>query len=108
MTSADNDILIMQKPITIGIIGGGQLGKMIAQEAKRMSLGVIILDPEAKCPASTIADEQIIANFKNEDAINELANRSDVLTYEIELGNSSTLRELESKQYLVYPSSENL
>jgi 5-(carboxyamino)imidazole ribonucleotide synthase len=108
LTKTSNDAIVVNNPITIGIIGGGQLGKMIAQEAKRMSLGVIILDPEVKCPASRIADEQIIANFKNEDAINELANKSDVLTYEIELGNSSTLRELESKQYLVYPSSENL
>ena len=108
MTSADNDILIMQKPICIGIIGGGQLGKMIAQEAKRMSLRVIILDPSTSCPASTVSDEQIVADFKDENAIRELANKSDVLTYEIELANSTTLKELESKKYPVHPSPETL
>jgi 5-(carboxyamino)imidazole ribonucleotide synthase len=81
MTNADNDTLIMQKPICIGIIGGGQLGKMIAQEAKRMSLRVIILDPSTNCPASVVSDEQIVADFKDESAIRELANKSDVLTY---------------------------
>jgi 5-(carboxyamino)imidazole ribonucleotide synthase len=108
MTSADNDILIMQKPICIGIIGGGQLGKMISQEAKRMSLRVIILDPSTSCPASTVSDEQIVADFKDENAIRELANKSDVLTYEIELANSTTLKELESKKYPVHPSPETL
>ena len=55
----------MQNPICLGIIGGGQLGKMIAQEAKRMSLKVIILDPTNDCPASFVSDEVIVADFKD-------------------------------------------
>jgi 5-(carboxyamino)imidazole ribonucleotide synthase len=98
----------MKRPIRIGIIGGGQLGKMIAQEAKRMSFKVIILDPSEGCPASCVSDEQIVADFKDEKAIRKLAAKSDVLTYEIELANSITLKQLESKKYPVHPSPETL
>jgi 5-(carboxyamino)imidazole ribonucleotide synthase len=104
----NSDLLAVDKPIRVGIIGGGQLGKMLAHEAKRMSLGVIILDPTRECPASTIADEQIVADFKDENAIMRLAEESDVLTYEIELANSFALKTLELKQYPVRPAPETL
>ncbi|HEV3432904.1 MAG TPA: 5-(carboxyamino)imidazole ribonucleotide synthase [Nitrososphaera sp.] len=104
----NSDLLAVDRPIRVGIIGGGQLGKMLAHEAKRMSLGVIILDPTRECPASTIADEQIVADFKDENAIMRLAEESDVLTYEIELANSFALKTLELKQYPVRPAPETL
>lgn len=94
--------------ITIGIIGGGQLGKMIGIEAKRMSLNLAYIDPDKNCPASTIADRMIISNFKNKKSILELAKKSDVLTYEIELANSSVLKDLESRGYAVHPASSVL
>ena len=104
----NSDLLDIEKPIRVGIIGGGQLGKMIAHEARRMSLRVIILDPTEGCPASSIADEQIVADFKNEEAIMQLADKSDVLTYEIELANSRALKELEARTYPVRPTPETL
>ena len=91
--------------ITIGIIGGGQLGKMIGIEAKRMSLNVAYLDPDMNCPASSIADQMIVSDFKDEKSIIELANKSDVLTFEIELANSSVLKDLETRGYAVHPAS---
>ena len=100
--------ITMKNPVRIGIIGGGQLGKMIAQEAKRMSFEVIILDPSEDCPASSLSDELILADFKNEFAIRKLAKKSDVMTYEIELANSKALKRLESQLYPVYPSPETL
>lgn len=100
--------LSMSKPVRIGIIGGGQLGKMIAQEAKKMSFDIIILDPTKDCPASSLADEQIVADFANRDAIMRLAENSDVITYEIELANADALRELEERGYKVAPSSYTL
>lgn len=106
--SFNNDVLVMDKPICIGIIGAGQLGKMIVQEAKRMSLKAIVLDPEEKSPASFVADEQIVADFKDETAIRELAKRCDLITYEIELANSAVLKELELNKYPVHPSPETL
>ncbi|HVX02371.1 MAG TPA: 5-(carboxyamino)imidazole ribonucleotide synthase [Nitrososphaera sp.] len=103
-----SDALSMVRQTCIGIIGGGQLGKMIAHEARRMSFKVIVLDPTEGCPASKIADEQIIADFKDESAIMKLAEKSDVLTYEIELANSSALKQLEEKNYPVRPAPETL
>lgn len=100
--------LSMERPTCVGIIGGGQLGKMIAHEARRMSFKVIVLDPTEGCPASKIADEQIVADFKDESAIMRLAEKSDVLTYEIELANSSALKQLEEKNYPVRPAPETL
>jgi 5-(carboxyamino)imidazole ribonucleotide synthase len=104
----DSDLLAIRRPIRLGIIGGGQLGKMIAHEARRMSLRVIVLDPTQGCPASSIADEQIVADFKDEDAILRLAEKSDVLTYEIELANSTALKYLEARSYPVRPTPETL
>lgn len=104
----NSDLLAIERPICVGIIGGGQLGKMIAHEARRMSFKVIVMDPTERCPASSIADEQIVADFKDEDAIMRLAAKCDVLTYEIELANSTTLKDLEAKSYPVRPSPETL
>lgn len=97
------------KPLSVGIIGGGQLGKMIALEAKRMALKICVLDPSSSCPASSVSDELIVADFKDEQAIKKLANISDVITYEIELAGSEVLIELASKKaHLVNPSPETL
>jgi 5-(carboxyamino)imidazole ribonucleotide synthase len=98
----------MGRQTTVGIIGGGQLGKMIAHEARRMSLRVIVLDPTDGCPAARVADEQIVADFKDESAIMRLAEKCDVLTYEIELANSTALKQLEEKNYPVRPAPETL
>lgn len=94
----------------LGIIGGGQLGMMLTEAAKEMPnhiSKIIVLDPTENCPASQVGAEQIIADFKNEKAIKELAEKADVLTYEIESGNSSVLKSLESKVE-INPSPETL
>ena len=93
----------------LGIIGGGQLGMMLTEAASRMPeiSKVIVLDPTEKCPASQKGAEQIIADFKDETAITRLAERSDVITYEIESGNSTVLKSLEGKTS-VNPSPETL
>jgi 5-(carboxyamino)imidazole ribonucleotide synthase len=101
--------LSVTKPLCVGIIGGGQLGKMIAMEAKRMSMKVCILDPSRCCPAASVSDELIVADFKEDLAIRKLARRSDVITYEIELADSESLIELGSKDpTLINPSPETL
>ncbi|MYL43166.1 5-(carboxyamino)imidazole ribonucleotide synthase [Virgibacillus salexigens] len=69
---------------TIGIIGGGQLGRMMAIAAKYMGYRVNVLDPTAACPAAQVADHQIIADYADLDAIQELTALSDVITYEFE------------------------
>ncbi len=95
-------------PSTIGIIGGGQLGMMLAREAKRMGYKVLTLDPTQDCPCAQICDGQIIADFHEQDKVYELAKRSDVLTYEFENVPSEIISFLEEKNFNVFPSSSVL
>ena len=68
----------------IGILGGGQLARMLALAAKPLGYRVIVLDPDAACPASSVSDAVIAANFDDLNALGELANRCDVVTLEFE------------------------
>ncbi len=68
----------------IGIIGGGQLGKMMAVEANTMGYQVIVLDPNPLCCASSVAHRLIVASYDDEQALTKLAQLSDVVTYEFE------------------------
>lgn len=95
---------------TIGIIGGGQLGMMLTESAKKLSeyiSDIIVLDPTNNCPASNVGAKQIIANYDDENAIYELAKKSDIITYEIETGNIETLHKLE-KSIEINPSPQSL
>ncbi|MFB5625977.1 MAG: 5-(carboxyamino)imidazole ribonucleotide synthase [Nitrosopumilus sp.] len=97
-------------PKVLGIIGGGQLGMMIAEAAKKMPdeiSEIIVLDPTENCPAAQVGATQIIADFKDKDAIIELANKSDIITYEIESGNSDVLKSVQNKAE-INPSPETL
>jgi 5-(carboxyamino)imidazole ribonucleotide synthase len=94
----------------LGIIGGGQLGMMIAEAAKKMPeeiSEIIVLDPTENCPAAQVGATQIIADFKDKDAIIELANKSDIITYEIESGDSDVLKSVQDKAE-INPSPETL
>ena len=69
---------------SIGILGGGQLARMLALAAKPLGYRVIVLDPDADCPASSVCDAVIAANFDDVNALEELAARCDVVTLEFE------------------------
>ena len=69
----------------IGIMGGGQLGRMLGQAARSMAYRVVVLDPDPACPAAAVADEVIVGAYDDVDAALRLADRSDVVTYELEL-----------------------
>lgn len=92
----------------IGIVGGGQLGKMMILDAKRLDYYFVILDPTKNCPADSIADEHIVAGFDDLEAIKELASKVDVVTFEFEHINVKALQVLEESGHKVYPSSETL
>jgi 5-(carboxyamino)imidazole ribonucleotide synthase len=92
----------------IGIIGGGQLGKMMILDAKRLDYYFVILDPTKNCPADSIADEHIVAGFDDINAIKTLASKTDVVTYEFEHISLKALQELEELGNKVYPSSKTL
>jgi 5-(carboxyamino)imidazole ribonucleotide synthase len=94
----------------LGIIGGGQLGMMLTEAAQNMKdeiSKIIVLDPTENCPASQVGAEQIIADFKDENAIKKLSELSDIITYEIESGNSDVLKKLEANTE-INPSPDTL
>lgn len=91
---------MIQQGATIGIIGGGQLGQMLALDAKQTGMKVIILDPTPHCPAGQVADEQIVAPYEDVEAIQQLAHRSDVLTYEFENVDLNALEDVASEAYI--------
>ncbi len=71
-------------PATIGIIGGGQLGRMLGLSARELGYRIVVLDPDAACPAAAVADEVIRGTYDDLDAAHRLVAASDVVTYELE------------------------
>jgi 5-(carboxyamino)imidazole ribonucleotide synthase len=92
----------------IGFVGGGQLGRMLGLAAKSMGFYVTVIDPTPNSPAGQVVDRQIIADFKDEEAIRELASLSDFLTFEIELANAAILDEVAGSGVKVNPSAITL
>jgi 5-(carboxyamino)imidazole ribonucleotide synthase len=80
---------------TLGMVGGGQLGRMFALEARRMGYRVVVLDPGEDTPAAQFCDRHVRAPFEDLDACLELARLSDVVTLEWENADVATLREME-------------
>jgi len=71
-------------PATIGILGGGQLGRMLGLAARAMGYRILVLDPDPDCPAAAISDGQIVAGYDDVGAALRLAERCAVVTYELE------------------------
>jgi 5-(carboxyamino)imidazole ribonucleotide synthase len=82
---------------TIGILGGGQLGRMMAIAARTMGYNIVVLDPTPNCPCAAVADEQIVATYDDVDAAKELLNSCDVITYEFENVNLNVAKTLSAK-----------
>lgn len=81
---------------TIGIVGGGQLGRMLTMSAKKMGFRVGVLDPSENCPTAQLADWHIVADYDDILALEEMAKRSDVITYEFENVNVEALNAISS------------
>lgn len=85
---------------TIGIIGGGQLGRMMALAAKPMGYRVAVLDPDGDAPCAQVADYKIVGAYDDLSAVKELAAVSDVITYEFENIDSDALAWLCDNAYV--------
>ena len=85
---------------TIGIIGGGQLGRMMAISAREMGYNIAVLEPTPNGPCAQIADIEIVAPYNDLQAIEQLAKVSDVITYEFENIDYDCLHWLEQHAYL--------
>ena len=90
---------------TIGIIGGGQLGRMMSLSAKAMGYYVAVLDPTPNCPCGQVSDIEITAAYNDMEGIKKIAEVSDVITYEFENIDYGALAYLEKNAYLPQGSS---
>lgn len=92
---------------TIGILGGGQLGRMSSMAASRLGLRTHIYCPEENCPASQVSDLFTLANYEDLNKLNEFASKVDVITYEFENIPLETVEFL-TKKKPVYPDAKLL
>jgi len=92
----------------LGVLGGGQLGRMLIQEAINLDIHLACLDPNDKAPCSEIANSFAHGDFNDYDAVMQFGRDKDVLTVEIEHVNIQALKELEKKGVKVYPQPEIL
>lgn len=98
MISLSNQIIY--PGAVIGIIGGGQLGKMMAVSAKQMGYKVAVVDPVKDSPCGQVADIEITAHYNDREAIRTLAEISDIITYEFENIDYDALHWLKDHAYL--------
>lgn len=94
----------MEGAKTLGIIGGGQLGRMLTLAAKSLGLNVVVVDPSDHCPAWQVGAEQIVGNLYDEKPLKELARRADYITIEIEHLDAGVLDTIEKLGTPVNPS----
>lgn len=85
---------------TIGILGGGQLGRMMAIAAKEMGFRIAVMEPKQDSPTAQVADIEIVAPYDDLDGAKKLAQYSDVITYEFENVDYEVLNWLEEHGYL--------
>lgn len=98
MISLSNNVILPGQ--TIGIIGGGQLGRMMALAAKAQGYRIAVLDPTEDCPCGQVADIEINGAYNDINAIQKLADVSDVITYEFENIDADCLKWLNENTYV--------
>jgi len=94
---------------TVGVVGGGQLGRMLGEAAAPLGVELVVADPTPDCPAAPVVRDQLVGGFEDESTFRELAERADVLTFEIELADPDVLeRVAEETGTPVHPAPETL
>ncbi|PUB84423.1 MAG: 5-(carboxyamino)imidazole ribonucleotide synthase [gamma proteobacterium symbiont of Ctena orbiculata] len=88
----------------IGLIGGGQLGRMMVKAAKRLGCTCVVLDPYPGSPAGQVAGHQIIGGYHDPAKLRELAESCDVVTFELENIDTETLIQLEREGHRINPA----
>ena len=91
-------------PATLGILGGGQLGRYFVIAARTMGYGTIVLEPDSAAPAGKVADEHIVAEFDDESALRRLASTCAVVTTEFENPPATSMQWL-TQHTIVHPSA---
>ena len=94
----------MENQATIGIVGGGQLGRMLTLAAKPLGFRVVVLNPQPNGPAAQVGAEEIIGDLYDESALKQLAEQADYITVEIEHLNADALEAIEKSGIPVNPA----
>ena len=84
-------------PAAIGVLGGGQLGRMLALAARAMGYRIVVLDPDPDCPAASVAERVVVGSYDDVGAALRLADRSAVVTYELEHVAAEVVAALETR-----------
>ncbi|HSM63884.1 MAG TPA: hypothetical protein VK833_08110, partial [Gillisia sp.] len=92
----------------LGILGGGQLGKMLLYETRKLDIHTIVMDQSPEAPCKIAANKFILGDLMDFDAVLEFGRQVDVLTFEIESVNVAALKQLEKEGIKVYPSPSTL
>jgi len=92
----------------LGILGGGQLGKMLIIEANKLNISCRVMDPNKEAPCSKLVENFIIGDLLNYNDVYNFGKNVEILTIEIENVNTDALKKLEEEGVKVYPSSENI
>ena len=98
---------MIQPGKTIGILGGGQLGRMTGQAARSLGYNFVVFEPSPNCPASQVADEQIAAEYTDEEAIKAFTSTVDLVTYEFENVDTAALKAI-GDRVPIFPRQEVL
>ena len=100
--------IVSNPDFKLGILGGGQLGKMLIQAASSWDIDTFILDPDDTCPASRLATKFIKGDFRDFDAVYEFGREVDLITIEIEHVNTDALHKLKGEGKIICPDPEIL
>jgi 5-(carboxyamino)imidazole ribonucleotide synthase len=92
----------------LGIVGGGQLGRMLVQAARELGVECLVLDAEESCPASQLGARQVVGSLFDGAALRELVTRSSLTTFEIESTDVAVLAELEAAGHVIRPTPATL
>ncbi|XP_010246294.1 PREDICTED: phosphoribosylaminoimidazole carboxylase, chloroplastic isoform X2 [Nelumbo nucifera] len=92
----------------VGVLGGGQLGRMLCQAASKMAIKVAVLDPLENCPASALSHYHMVGSFDDSATVQEFAKRCGVLTVEIEHVDVATLEKLEQQGVDCQPKASTI
>ena len=93
---------------TLGILGGGQLGKMLLYTTRKWDIKTHVLDPSEEAPSKVACDYFEVGDFKDYETVYDFGKKVDVLTFEIEHVNLDALKQLEKEGVQVYPSAATL
>jgi 5-(carboxyamino)imidazole ribonucleotide synthase len=92
----------------LGILGGGQLGKMLLYETRKLDIQTIVMDPSEEAPCKISANIFIQGDLMDYDAVLDFGRKADLVTFEIESVNIEALKQLEKEGIKVFPSSSTL